>query len=62
MENFYVALEPYFAADYQLLLDFIYMCPEADYVALIQKIPSFLSLNWLPFHFHLPDLKNYVRL
>ena len=54
------SLEPYFAADPLLLYDFIYICPESEYVTLFSKIPGFLSLRCLTF-IPVPLVKERVR-
>ena len=47
VEKFYPTLEPLFAADPQLLYDFIYICPEEEYQSLFSRIPADLSLALL---------------
>ena len=45
--NCYSSLKPYFAADPLLLCDFVYLCPEVDYLELFKIAPAHVSLVWL---------------
>ncbi len=40
-------LQPLTLADPLLLLDFVYMCPHADYLELFSRIPPFIAITWL---------------
>ena len=45
----YSSLRECFDADPLLLYDFVYMCPEEEYLSLFSKLPVSLSLTWLSF-------------
>ena len=60
VNTFYTPLEPYFAADPLLLLDFVYLCPEDDYPELFKRAPAHVSLAWLSSYRPLPFFSTLV--